>query len=184
MGMRQPEIPPDSERREFVKKAACVAIGAACAAAPITAGIAVFLDPIRRSSPVAEPIKVTTLESLPADGVPRKFSIFASRTDAWNRYPQAPIGAIYLRRTADRSVEALNVVCPHAGCFVDYMPSRSGFFCPCHNSSFGLDGSIADVRSPSPRPLDSLEVEIRNGLEVWVKFQNFRAGHAEKIPVA
>lgn len=182
--MRQPEIPTDPARRDFVKKAASIAIGAACTAVPMAAGVAVFLDPLRRASPAAEPIKVTTLEALPADGVPRKFSIFASRSDAWNRYPQAPIGAIYLRRTADKTVEALNVVCPHAGCFVDYVPSRNGFFCPCHNSSFGLDGSIADVRSPSPRSLDMLEVEIRDGLEVWVKFQNFRAGHAEKLPVA
>jgi hypothetical protein len=31
--------------------------------------------------------------------------------------------------------------------------------------------------------LDALDVELR-GDEVWVKFQNFQAGHAEKIPVA
>jgi hypothetical protein len=31
--------------------------------------------------------------------------------------------------------------------------------------------------------LDDLVVEIRNGTEVWVKFQNFRAGTHDKIPV-
>ncbi len=28
----------------------------------------------------------------------------------------------------------------------------------------------------SPRDLDSLEVEIRNGAEVWVRFEKFRTG--------
>jgi hypothetical protein len=31
--------------------------------------------------------------------------------------------------------------------------------------------------------MDQLEVEVRGGKEVWVKFQNFRAGVAKKIPV-
>jgi hypothetical protein len=32
--------------------------------------------------------------------------------------------------------------------------------------------------------MDELEVEIRNETEIWVKFQNFRAGEAEKIVLA
>ena len=67
--------------------------------------------------------RVTTLDSIPNDGLPRKFPIIASRTDAWNKFPDAPIGAIYLRRTGEKKVEALNVVCPHAGCFVDFKSS-------------------------------------------------------------
>jgi Rieske Fe-S protein len=66
---------------------------------------------------------------------------------------------------------------------VDYDLSRKGYHCPCHNSSFGVDGKIADPKSPSPRGLDELEVEIRGESEIWVKFQNFRAGGREKIPV-
>ena len=107
----------------------------------------------------------------------------AGRVDAWNKYPNAPIGAIYLRRTGDGQVEALNVVCPHAGCFIDFLSGEKKFYCPCHNSRFGLDGAIADRKSPSPRGMDSLEVEVRNGTEVWVKFQNFQTGHSEKVPV-
>jgi menaquinol-cytochrome c reductase iron-sulfur subunit len=91
---------------------------------------------------------------------------------------------VYLQRLADNQVRALNVVCPHAGCFVDYRPADGGhYLCPCHDSRFAKDGKILDPKSPSPRPLDELTVEIRNGSEVWVKFQNFRAGVHEKIPV-
>jgi menaquinol-cytochrome c reductase iron-sulfur subunit len=122
------------------------------------------------------------LESIPADGIPHKYPVLASRVDAWNRSPNSAIGAVYLRRTAEKKVEALNVVCPHAGCFVDFKPGTKSFFCPCHNSSFQLDGQIADPKSPSPRGMDALEVEVREGGEVWVKFQNFKSGHRERIP--
>lgn len=175
---------PDDGRRDFLKKASSVAIGGLITVVPLAAGARVLLDPAGRKGSGAQAVKVTNLESLPKDGVPRKFSIMASRTDAWNRFPDAPVGAIYLRRTGDSTVEALNVVCPHAGCFVDFRAEKKGYYCPCHNSLFEMDGKIGDPKSPSPRGLDQLKVEIKNGSEVWVEFQNFRTGTAEKIPVA
>ena len=110
-------------------------------------------------------------------------AVLATRVDAWNRTPDVPVGAVYLQRLPDGSVRALTVPCPHAGCFVDYKAARDNFHCPCHNSSFALDGRVLDPKSPSPRPLDSLETEVRGGTEVWVRFRNFRAGVHEKIPV-
>ena len=109
--------------------------------------------------------------------------MISSRTDAWNKFPEVPIGAVYLRRLGDKQIEALHVVCPHAGCFIDFLPARDCFFCPCHNSTFAKDGSINDPKSPSPRGMDSLDVEIR-GDEVFIKFQNFRSGIHDKIPEA
>ena len=53
------------------------------------------------------------------------------------------------------------------------------FFCPCHAANFGLDGEVLDTPPISPRDLDTLEAEIRNGTEVWVKFQNFKWGTSE-----
>ena len=35
---------------------------------------------------------------------------------------------------------------------------------------------------PSPRDLDTLKVEIRDGGEVYVRFERFRGGIAEKVP--
>jgi menaquinol-cytochrome c reductase iron-sulfur subunit len=175
--------PADKERRVFLKASCTVAIGGVLAAVPGAAGLVVALDPLGRKAQSGEPIRITTLEALPTDGTPLRFAIVAERSDAWNKYPEIPIGAIYLRRTGDGAVQALNVVCPHAGCFIDYLAGQNTFFCPCHNSRFGLDGGIADEKSPSPRGMDSLEVEIREGREVWVKFQNFRTGRPEKTPV-
>ena len=127
---------------------------------------------------------VTTLTALPTDGTPRRFSVVANKSDVWNRYPNVPIGAVYLRRTPDDKVEDLNVTCPHAGCSVDFKSGTRTYLCPCHNSLFALDGKIIDPKSPSPRALDHLKVEIRNDSEIWVEFKNFLSGHSEQISQA
>jgi menaquinol-cytochrome c reductase iron-sulfur subunit len=173
----------DSDRRAFLKKASATILGGLAMAAPVASGVMVVLDPLHRKGEQSTAIKITSLNSLPEDGVPRKFVVISDRSDAWNRNPSVPVGAVYLRRTGPKQIQALNVVCPHAGCSVDYVPGSQRFACPCHNSAFSLDGRISDPKSPSPRGLDELEVEIRNDSEVWVKFQNFLAGHEAKIPV-
>src|SRR4051812_42494018 len=99
--MNEQKEGPDEGRRDFIKKASAVAIGGVISLAPVAAGTRVLLDPTQRTGGGAQKIKVTSLDSVPKDGLPRKFPILASRTDAWNRYPDAPVGAVYLRRTGD-----------------------------------------------------------------------------------
>ena len=182
--MNLPDQPAHPERREFLVKAAAVGIGATATAVPLLAGLATWMDPLRRKSNAGGLAFVTTLDALPADGTPRRFPIIADRSDVWNKYPKVPIGAVYLRRIAGDKVEAFNVTCPHAGCPIEYKAGANLFLCPCHDSRFHLDGRLASMHSPSQRGMDSLEVELRNGAEVWVKFQNFEAGKAAKIPLA
>lgn len=173
-----------SGRRGFLKKLAANVLGAVITLVPFAAGLAVWLDPVRRKTKTGgQLVRVTALNALPDDGVPRKFPVRASRVDAWNRSPETAVGAVYLRREKGEKPRAFNVVCPHAGCFVDYMAAKGSYLCPCHNSTFALDGKINDAKSPAPRGLDELELEIRNESEVWVKFQNYRAGVAERVPV-
>jgi menaquinol-cytochrome c reductase iron-sulfur subunit len=182
--MVNPTDPPSPERRDFLKKACAIGLGTATVLVPLAAGVTVLVDPLRRKTEAGEKMLVTTLDALPKNGTPQKFAIVASRVDAWNKLPNAPVGAIYLRRTGEQSVEAFNVVCPHAGCSVDFRAEQRDFYCPCHNSSFSIDGKIANPKSPAARGLDSLEVEIRGAKEVWVLFQNFQTGKSHKIPVA
>ena len=155
---------------------------------PVSAGLMTVLDPLRHGdheSAGGSFLRVTGLGSLPDDGTPRRFEIIAEQVDAWNRFPNVAVGAVYLRKAGPNKVEALNVTCPHAGCPVEFKPKNRGYLCPCHDSQFNIDGSlVAGARSPSPRSLDALEVEVRDGSEVWVKFQKFEPGKAEKIPVA
>lgn len=183
--MPGPRCPDCEPRRSFIKEAAAILVGAIVTLVPTAAGLFVWMDPIRRRSGGASAgfSRITALAALPNDGTPRKFTVHADRVDAWTRTPAVPVGAVYLRRTGDREVEALQTICPHAGCFVDYRPDARDFLCPCHNSTFAISGAINDPKSPSPRPMDTLPVELREG-EVWVRFENFQAGHREKRVVS
>ena len=170
-----------SGRRDFLLKAAAVGIGAVTTLVPVGAGLVTLLDPLRHKAKAGTFLRVATLISLPEDGTPRQYPVVSERQDAWNKFPQVRVGAVYLRRTGAKEVQAINVVCPHAGCFVNYQPDQKQYLCPCHNSSFALDGAIKDPSSPSPRPLDTMEVKVSDDGGVWVKFENYRAGVHEKV---
>ena len=97
---------PSAEgRRGFIQKCLAGIIGAVIGIVPAAAGLCMLLDPLRRKSANAGAVRVTSLEALPADGLPRKFSVIADRTDAWNKFPQVPVGAVYLRRTPGGKLE-------------------------------------------------------------------------------
>ena len=54
----------------------------------------------------------------------------------------------------------------------------------CSNpTEFARTGEVRGV-SPSRRGLDTLRVEIRDEHDVWVYFENFKTGIAEKVSVA
>jgi len=188
-----PVAPPDTPRRNVVAALAATVIGAIVSLVPLGAGLLMFFDPIlRRKSAAGEGgesaeqnfLRVAALEALPPDGTPVQVPVIADLTDAWNREPGQPVGAVYLRRVGDK-VECFNAICPHAGCFVAYAAERQVFQCPCHTSSFQLDGSRI-LPSPSPRDMDPLAVDesrLKDG-EVWVQFVNYYPGkeHREEKP--
>jgi Rieske Fe-S protein len=145
--------------------------------------LAVLLDPLRRgkASEAANFIRVASLEAVPDDGRPRLFPVITEVTDAWTYSPSERVGAVYLRRLpGEKVVHALNVVCPHAGCFVGFEGGED-FQCPCHTSAFTLDGEIIRP-SPSPRGMDPLETRIAaDGDGIEVAFVNYYPGKEERI---
>lgn len=172
---------PTAGRRDFFRKLGAGIAAAILGLVPAGAGLAVFLDPLRRRAEAGGAVRVTTLEALPDDGVPRRFPVVATRVDAWNKFPQTQVGAVYLRRTRDGQIQAFNAICPHAGCFVEFAAEPGRFVCPCHNSRFSMSGQMDGQSSPAPRGLDALPVELRGSNEVWVKFQKFQTGRTQKI---
>jgi Rieske Fe-S protein len=176
------ESPPD--RREFLKGAACIALGACALGIPIAAGVRVLVSPLSaRTGDGGVRVKLATLNALPAGGAPLLFEVRVERTDAWTRHPLTAIGAVFLQRTGEREVRAFNASCPHLGCAVEWRNESKTFYCPCHNSSFASDGAVIQP-SPAARQLDALEAEVSDDGSVWVLFQNFEAGKKEKIVVA
>ena len=170
-------------RREFCAAIAALGLGAAAVVPGAVAAFSGGFDPIMRGSAAGETpeFNLGALSSLPEDGTPVKKAIIADKQDGWTKYSNVPVGAVWLRREGDK-VSAFNVLCPHNGCFIAFDPEGKQFKCPCHNAFFQLDGK-QNGSSISPRDMDSLEVEVRDG-NVFVKFQNFKFGCEEKVAQA
>ena len=172
-------------RRNILAALAAIVVGAIVGIVPFAAGLATFLDPLLKrkangakggDKAARQLRRVASLAALPADGTPVQVPVIADLTDAWNREANQPIGAVYLRRSDDK-VECFNAICPHAGCFVAYAADRKVFQCPCHTSSFQLDGARIHP-TPSPRDMDPLTVDsekLKEG-EVWIEFVNYYPG--------
>ena len=163
-------------------------IGLVVGVFPFAAGMFTFANPLRRRKDAGdEPgqlVRIATLTAVPDDGIPRQFPVITDRQDAWTRYPNEAIGAVYLRRQAGRKeIECFNATCPHAGCFVAFNRARNVYQCPCHDSAFKADGKFEF--GPSPRDLDRLDAEIRRSddqQEIWVRYVDYITGIEGKIP--
>jgi menaquinol-cytochrome c reductase iron-sulfur subunit len=174
-------------RRGFLAQATALVLGGVALLVPAVTGIVAFLNPWGQKSGMGGLLRLTTLDVLPEDGTPRRFPVVADRTDAWSYFPNEPVGAVFLRRTDDpkEPVKALQVVCPHLGCHIQYRDTADGarFVCPCHGAVFDLDGKRVEIPSESPRDMDTLEVDrarLEEG-EVWVKFQSFQPNTPKKV---
>ena len=176
--------PVDPPRRGILAAGLALVIGGVVSLFPFAAGMLVFLDPILKKKASAglggaggRPLRrVSSTTAIPADGTPIQVPVIADLTDAWSRELNQPVGAVYLRNQGGQ-IECFNAICPHAGCFVGYSTERKVFQCPCHTSSFQLDGSRI-LPSPSPRDMDKLKVDeekLKAG-EVWVEFVNYYPG--------
>ncbi len=179
-----PALPPP--RRSFLYQASALIVSLIVGLSPVAAGLAFFADPLLRRRPTMKGassdgfLPVAKKSELPVDGTPVRFALLADKVDAWNVFPHQTIGTVYLRLINDQVI-AFNDVCPHLGCKIDYKPATKSFFCPCHASAFNLDGE--KTNPIPPRGMDTLEVRIDDGGQVWVKYINFQRGKAEKVPV-
>jgi menaquinol-cytochrome c reductase iron-sulfur subunit len=182
----------DASRRSFFIEILSFCIGGLILAVPLASGLALFFQPLfrrsRRSSGGQDArrdaegfLRVASLASLPENGRPQTFTVYDDLVDAWNKFSDQPVGRVFLRKLPDGSVTAFNVRCPHLGCAVDYRASRNDYFCPCHMSAFSLDGQKEN--EIPPRGMDALAVKLKNGTEVWVRYQVFKAGTPQKIVV-
>jgi menaquinol-cytochrome c reductase iron-sulfur subunit len=185
MTTESPESSAPVPRRSFLVEAVAVVIGGIVTLAPLAAGVAFLLDPLLRRRPTMQGatedgfLPVATLAELPADGTPLRFSIVADKVDAWNLFKQQTVGTVFLRQI-EGQVIAFNDTCPHLGCKVDFKSATRTFFCPCHASSFDLDGQRTN--QIPPRGMDALDTRVIDGT-IWVNYQNFQRGIPDQTPV-
>lgn len=90
--------------------------------------------------------------------------------------------AVWVRRQdkGEQGITVLSSICPHLGCPINWHPNQSEFICPCHGGIFNNSGK--HTGGPPPRSMDSLEFQVRAG-RLWIRWQDFKIGVAERIPV-
>ena len=65
-----------------------------------------------------------------------------------------------LLHLADGRYVAYDAVCTHAGCTVQYDPTRRQLVCPCHGAAFDPARGAAVIAGPAPSPLTPLAIRV------------------------
>ena len=76
-------------------------------------------------------------------------------------FPGAVAGLLFRTKTGE--LGAVNAVCTHAGCIVNWSgddPAKA-FGCPCHGSIFTIDGKVE--HGPANKPLARYKVKLQSG---------------------
>jgi menaquinol-cytochrome c reductase iron-sulfur subunit len=100
------------------------------------------------------------------------------RQNGWDKTKQSRSVWVLANGATPADVTVLSPICPHLGCPITWSAGKSDFLCPCHGSIFSPTGSF--VSGPSPRGMDSLEFQIRDG-HLWVRWQDFRTGLNQRV---
>lgn len=170
----------DSEgRRGFLKMV--VGLGGAVIAALVAVpGLGAVLDPLLRRRAGSGDFLAVGEATVLADGGPVSLPVIGEMVDAWTRAPEVQLGTVWLQKGEGDEVVAMTAECPHLGCKISYDGDGDHFVCPCHDSSFGLDGSVND--GPSPRGMDRLEARVRDGV-IEVRFKRFRTQAEDQVEI-
>jgi menaquinol-cytochrome c reductase iron-sulfur subunit len=88
--------------------------------------------------------------------IPEEFVFRRNRLDGWKVTSEK--STAWVIRQADSKVVAFSPQCTHLGCAYSYDEQNKEFLCPCHTSTFSLEGKV--LTGPAPRALDRYDVKI------------------------
>ena len=137
-----------------------------------------FLSPLFSRVPPGTWVKLGEADLFDVD-VPTKVDFSETTNDAWIETRE--LRSVWVYTTDGEHFTVYSGRCTHLGCSFAYDKDRKDFRCPCHRGVFDpKTGAVLD--GPPPRPLDQLETKIVKG-DLYVSYQDFRVGTAEKVAV-
>jgi menaquinol-cytochrome c reductase iron-sulfur subunit len=103
-------------------------------------------------------VEVTDLARLP-EGRPEEIVFRRIRKDGWKMLSEKT--SAWVSKKPGGDVIAFAPSCTHLGCAFHYDEKSKHYLCPCHTSSFDLEGR--PLEGPAPRPLDRYETRVEGG---------------------
>lgn len=149
-------MPTETSRRRFYLTFIYGLWSLITAALAAPALLYLLLPPkVRRES---EWIDATDLNKLQLK-IPTEVVFRKNRVDGWKVTSEKETA--WVVKLSDQQTVAFGPQCTHLGCAYHWDQAKTQFLCPCHNSVFGMDGSV--ISGPAPRPLDRYETKTENG---------------------
>lgn len=143
-------------RRTFYSAAIAGLGGLITAALAAPAAAYLFFRP--RSQKQGDFVPVTDLSQLTV-GKPEEVVFRRTRVDGWRVLNEK--STAWVLRKDDQKVVAYTPQCTHLGCAYHWDEKENNFLCPCHTSTFSIDGKV--LTGPAPRPLDRYVTKIDQG---------------------
>jgi Rieske Fe-S protein len=103
-------------------------------------------------------LQAAALDALP-ENQPVPVTLRVTRNDGYSQVVDRTV--VYLVRTGNEDVRALQSTCTHLGCRTSYDRKSKRILCPCHGGVFDVHGNVLD--GPPPVPLPTLATRVENG---------------------
>lgn len=185
----QPAADEETDRRAMLSKltiGAGLALGGAVAVGPLSMAI----SPVVRGDSAREQdgwTAVGPIDRFVVGGAPQRVVLRRDKQDGWLLRRQQSIGSVLVQRVDATTFHVFSAVCPHLGCAVGVSDAGDHYACPCHRSSFMLDGTRREnadgATNPAPRPLDALAARVADG-QLLVEWVRYRPGTADQVRIA
>ena len=124
-------------------------------AAILAAPAAIYLLWPPRVKKEDEWVEATALSDLDI-GIPKEIVFRRNRLDGWKLITEKT--SAWVVKNSESQITAFKPQCPHLGCGYHWNAANKEFLCPCHASTFSVEGDV--LTGPAPRSLDRYETKI------------------------
>jgi len=120
-------------------------------------------------------VDVGAVDELPP-GHPTQLDHVTTVRDGWLEATSHK--AVWAVKQAQGEVKVFSPICTHLGCGYRWDETEKKFLCPCHGSSYDVNGQV--LGGPAPRPLDTLPSKVEGG-RLLVMYKDFKSGLAQSV---
>lgn len=164
-------------RRAFLKWATAVGGFVAALLAGVPAARA-FLSPVFGQKRPEKWVRLGEVGQFDTE-VPTKLEFVDTANDAWVETRR--LRNVWIYTLDGEHFTVYNGRCTHLGCNYSLDTEKKVFRCPCHSGFFDIPTG-AVLGGPPPRPLDTLQVKVEDGV-LYADYKDFHLGVPAKASV-